>query len=233
MNTIDTMIDQDALLLAESQLFGYLPLENRRTVARLCTRRRIAAHQVVFFQGEPGREMFIVASGQLKVSVTSAEGKELSFFIFHKNDIFGELALLDGESRSATVTSIGPCELLVLHQHDFKRLLEQHPSIGLQLLSLLAGRIRATTSLYESSVFVEIPGRLAHKLLELAEQHGVESDAGILIDLKLSQYDLGTLISASRESVNKLLKSWEKQGIIKIGKGKIILTDLPVLEALM
>ena len=227
-----SIIDQDAALLAESQLFGNLPLENRRKVAQLCKRRRLPGHQVVFFQGEPGREMFLVISGQLKVSVTSDEGKELSFFIFDKNDIFGELALLDGERRSATVTTIGPCELLVLHQRDFTRLMTEHQSIGLQLLSLLAGRIRATTSMYESSVFVEIPGRLAKKLLELGEKHGVETDAGLLIDLKLSQYDLGTLISASRESVNKLLKTWESQGLVEVQSGKVTLANLPVLEAL-
>ena len=130
------------------------------------------------------------------------------------------------------MTAIEPCELLVLHHNDFKQLLSQHQLIGLKLLSLLAGRIRATTLLYESTVFIEIPGRLASKLLELGEEYGAEFEDGIEIDLKLSQYELGTLINASRESVNKQLKTWEKQGIIKMRHGKIFLLDLPVLEAL-
>lgn len=226
------MIDHDADLLAESRLFGNLPLADRREIARLCTRKKYRSRDVVFFQGGLGHEMYIVVSGQLKVSVTSEEGKELSIFIFHKNDIFGELALLDGERRSATVTTIGPCELLVLHHRDFKHLMKQHQSIGLQLLSILAGRIRATTALYESSVFIEIPGRLAGKLLDLGAEDGTPSDDGILINLKLSQYEIGTMINASRESVNKLLKSWESQGIIRNQGGKILLVDLPVLEAL-
>jgi CRP-like cAMP-binding protein len=226
------MIDHDASLLAESELFRDLPPADRLRIVQRCTRKRFDGRQVVFRQGEPGREMFIVISGRLKASVTSEDGKELSFFIFHENDIFGELALLDGERRSATVTAIGPCQLLVLHHADFQQLLKQHQIIGLRLLSLLAGRVRATTSLYESSVFVEIPGRLASKLLELGEEYGVESDDGVLIDLKLSQYELGTLINASRESVNKQLKTWEGQGIIQSNHGKIVLTDIPVLEAL-
>ena len=86
--------------------------------------------------------------------------------------------------------------------------------------------------MYESSVFVEIPGRLARILLELGDKHGEETDAGLLIDLKLSQYDLGTLIGASRESVNKLLKTWEGQVIVEVQSGKVTLTNLPVLEAL-
>ncbi len=225
------MIDHDASLLAQSQLFGDLLLEDRERIVQLCTRKCFAAKQVIFYQGEPGREMYVVVSGRLKVSVTSEEGKELSFFIFHENDIFGELALLDGERRSATVTAIGPCELLVLHHNDFKQLLKQHQLIGLKLLSLLAGRVRATTSLYENSAFIEIPGRLAGKLLELGEENGTESDGGIQIDLKLSQYELGTLINATRESVNKQLKTWEGQGIIEMRRGKIFLADLPVLEA--
>lgn len=226
------MIDHDANLLAESPLFRFLPLADRTRIARLCTRRKYRAREVIFHQGELGREMYIVASGQLKVSVISEEGKELSFFIFHENDIFGELALLDGERRSANVSAIGPCELLVLHHNDFKTLMKQHQSIGLQLLSILAGRIRATTALYESSAFVEIPGRLARKLVDLGEEDGTQTDDGILINLKLSQYELGTMINASRESVNKLLKTWEGQGIIRIQGGKILLRDLPVLEAL-
>lgn len=227
------MIDHDASLLAQSQLFGVLPLADRKRIVQLCTRKRFAAKQVVFHQGEPGREMFIVVAGRLKVSVTSEDGKELSFFIFRESDIFGELALLDGERRSATVTAIGPCELLLLHHNDFKRLLSEHRIIGLKLLSLLAGRVRATTSIYESSVFLEIPGRLASKLLELGEEYGVESADGVRIDLKLSQYELGTLINASRESVNKQLKTWENQGIIQLRRGKITLTDVTVLEALV
>ena len=130
------------------------------------------------------------------------------------------------------MTAIGPCELLVLHHNDFKQLLNQHQRIGLKLLSLLAGRVRATTSLYESSAFIEIPGRLASKLLELGEEYGTESDDGIQIELKLSQYELGTLINASRESVNKQLKTWESQGIIELRRGKIFLADISVLEAM-
>jgi CRP/FNR family cyclic AMP-dependent transcriptional regulator len=226
------MIDHDANLLAESELFGYLPAADRQRIILLCTRKRVAARQVVFHQGEHGREMYIVASGKLKISVTSEEGKELAFFILHKNDIFGELALLDGERRSATVTAIGSCELLVLHHRDFQRLLKEHVSIGLKLLSILAGRVRATTALYESSVFVEIPGRLAACLLELADEFGQEVGGGTLIDLRLSQYELGTLINASRESVNKQLKAWESQAIIVLRQGKILLAEMEVLEAL-
>lgn len=227
------MINHDASLLADSEVFGRLSQADRQQIIQHCTPRRVAAKQIVFNQGDPGREMFIVVSGELKVSVTSEDGKELSFFIFHANDIFGELALLDGERRSATVTAIGVCELLALHHHDFKQLLNKYPLMGLQLLSVLAGRVRATSLLYESSVFIEIPGRLAGKLLELAEEYGTETDAGTEIDLKLSQYELGTLVNASRESVNKQLKLWEGQKIIEMRQGKIFLKNLPVLEALL
>ena len=227
------MINHDASILADSELFGSLWPEERLRIVQLCTSRRLAARKVIFHQGEPGREMFIVVSGRLKVSVTSEDGKELTFFIFHENDVFGELAMLDGERRSATVTAVGPCELLVLHHKDFQQLLKQNQLIGLKMLSLLAGRVRATTLLYESSAFIEIPGRLASKLLELSGEYGIESEDGVQIDLKLSQYELGTLINASRESVNKQLKTWESQGIIQIRHGKIFLADINVLEALV
>lgn len=225
------MIDHDASLLARSDLFAELDERHRLNIVRQCRRRKLPARQVVFHEGEPGREMYIVLAGRLKVSVTSEEGKELSFFILHPGDIFGELALLDGERRSATVTAIEPCELLVLHHRDFQRLLKEHQVIGLKLLSILAGRVRATTSLYESSVFIEIPGRLAGKLLELAEEHGKEEDGGIKIDLKLSQYELGTLINATRESVNKQLTEWKRQGIIEMRQGKVFIAEPEVMES--
>lgn len=227
------MIDHDASLLAGSELFGALSEQDRARIVGVCSHKRLAARQVVFHQGEPGREMYIVLSGKLKVSVTSEEGKELSFFIFASGDVFGELALLDGERRSATVTAIGACELLVLHLDDFKALLREHEVIGPRLMAILAGRVRATTALYESSVFIEIPGRLAARLLQLAAEHGVDSGEGLLIDLKLSQYELGTLINASRESVNKQLRAWEEQGIIGLRKGRILLAEPQVLEALV
>jgi len=226
------MIDHDASLLARSQLFGELSAADRQRILGLCSRKRVFAKQVVFHQGTPGREMYIVASGKLKVSVTSQEGKELSFFILNEGDIFGELALLDGERRSATVTAIGPCDLLVLHHDDFKALLREHQLIGLRLLSILAGRVRATTALYESSVFIEIPGRLAARIMELADEYGIESDQGVLIDLRLSQYELGTLINASRESVNKQLRLWESKGIIQMRNGRIWIAEPEVLAAL-
>ena len=227
------MIDHDASLLANSELFGELPESHRQKVVDLCTRRKVAARKVVFHQGEVGREMFIVVSGMLKVSVTSEDGKELSFFILHANDIFGELALLDGERRSATVTAIVPCELLVLHHRNFQHLIKDHQTIGLKMLSVLAGRVRATTTLYESSVFIEIPWRLAGKLLELADEHGTQTDDGIQIELKLSQYELGTLINATRESVNKQLNTWQKQGLIEMRRGRIFIARPEVLEALL
>lgn len=228
-----TMIEQEVALLARCELFGELPLADRQRVAGLCHRRKFPARQVIFYQGDPGRDMYIVASGRLKASVVSEEGKELSFFILRESDIFGELALLDGETRSATVTTIGPCELLVLRQRDFQALLKDQHRIGLKLLSMLAGKVRATTSLYESSVFVEIPGRLAGKLLEMAEEHGSKTEAGTLIDLKLSQYDLGTLINASRESVNKQLKSWENDGVIRLQGGRILIVEPEALQLLL
>lgn len=227
------MIDQDPALLAGSELFGGLPPQQRARVLERCTRLDVPARQAVFHQGEPGREMYIVVSGRLKVSVVSEEGKELSFFILKPGDNFGELALLDGERRSATITAIEPCELLVLHHRDFRDLLQQHQAIGLRLLSILAGRVRATTELYGNSVFIEIPGRLAALLLELAGEHGQQRNDGLLIDMKLSQYELGTLINASRESVNKQLKAWQGQGLVDLVDGKLLIPEPHLLESLV
>lgn len=227
------MIDHEQKLLAGSELFAGLPPNDKKQVLALCSAVSVPSKEAVFHQGDYGREMYIIAGGRLKISVVSADGKELSFFILKKGDIFGELALLDGERRSATVTAIEPCKLLVLHHRDFRGLLEKHHQIGLRLLSILAGRVRATTGLYENSVFIEIPGRLAACLLDLAHEHGVDTGDGLRLDLKLSQYELGTLVNASRESVNKQLKAWQSQGVIRFVDGRLLIPEPHILESLV
>ena len=137
--------------------------------------------------------------------------------------------MIDGRKRSATVTSIEESELLALTYTNYQKLLQLHPHTATQflthMLSTLANRLRATDELYQDSVFLDVSARLAKFLLNTSIEADELDQGQRLIDFHLSQYELGTLINASRESVNKQLRDWESLGIVKINKGKIILLD--------
>ena len=205
--------------------FSGLPEIDRKNILDLCSQRSVSARTDIVNQGSGGRDMFIVISGSLKVSVLSDEGKEISFVILRQGDYFGELSLIDGRRRSATVTTIEKSELLVLGHSAYQQLLQRQPHTAIQLLTqmllTLANRLRATDELYQDSVFLDVSARLAKFLLG-ASNKAVDEDSGQRqVDIRLSQYELGTLVNASRESVNKQLRDWEAQGIVGVHKGWI------------
>ena len=199
-----------------------------------CNRRSVTSKSVIVSQGGHGRDMFIVESGSLKVSALSDEGKEISFGVLRTGDYFGELSLIDGRLRSATVTAIETSELLVLGHSDYQGLMRDHPHTATQfltqLLIMLANRVRATDELYQDSVFLDVSARLAKFLLGASEAVLGAGSEQRFVDVRLSQYELGTLVNASRESVNKQLRDWESQGIVMVNKGKITLKQPEILE---
>lgn len=190
---------------------------------------RAKRKQVIVNQGGIDRDMYIVEAGRLRISTVSEEGKEVGFGVLEAGDTFGEMAMLDGEARSATVTAIEDCELLKLGAGEFKALMLDQPPLAFNLLVILAQRLRHTTRLYQNTVFLDVPARLAQFLLEFSHASGADRDAPEL-DFSLSQYELGTLVNASRESVNKQLREWEQNGIIQNRRGRIRLLDVESLR---
>lgn len=215
-------------------LFSELSEPDQKNILDRCKRRSVGPRTVIVSQGASGRDMFIVVSGSLRVSVLSDEGKEVSFVVLRKDDYFGELSMIDGRRRSATVTSIENSELLVLGHSEYQQLLQQHPQTATRLLtrmlSTLANRLRATDELYQDSVFLDVAARLAKFLLNTSIEDSVSGHGQRLMDIQLSQYELGTLVNASRESVNKQLRDWESQGIVEVHKGKITLLNTALLQ---
>lgn len=202
---------------------------DRKIIFDQCTKLTVKPRTVIVSQGSEGRNMFIVLSGSLKVSVLSEEGKEISFVVLRQGDYFGELSMIDGRRRSATVTAIERADLLVLGHSEYQRLLQEYPHTATEFLTrmllTLANRIRATDELYQDSVFLDVSSRLAKFLLKASVEDNDAGHGQRRMDVRLSQYELGTLVNASRESVNKQLRDWEEQGIIDVKKGKISLLN--------
>ena len=172
----------------------------------------------------------LVLRGRVKISIVSDEGKELIFGIVLPGECFGEIALLDGQPRSADATAIGESALFTLLRQDFIPFLERHPQVATGLLAVLCARLRGTSEFIERLAFQNTPARLARLLVKLAASHGATTPTGIRIAHKLSQQDIGNLIATSRESVNKQLRLWRTEGLLTVEHGYITLLQPAVLN---
>ena len=168
----------------------------------------------------------------LKALTTSDEGDDVVFSILGEGEVFGEVALLGRPQRTATVTAITACELLVIDRRDFLQFLRTHPEAAIELLAVLAERLKRVSELVEDTLFLNLPVRLAKKLVHLARSYGERVDDGIKIDLKLSQEEWGDLVGATRESINKLLREWNETGLITLEHGYVVIHRPRELERL-
>jgi CRP/FNR family transcriptional regulator, cyclic AMP receptor protein len=219
-------------LLSRSLLFHQLPVPDLDRLVLFAKTKRVAAREVIFHKADPGRQLSAIVTGRVKLSTVSEQGKEMVFGILGPGEFFGEISLLDGEARTATVTAIEPTELLIIERRDFIAFLERHPAVAIRLLGTLALRLRLTNELFEDTIFRNLSARLAKRLLILSESCGEKTSQGTRIRLKLSQQEIGNMISASRESVNKQMRGWEEEGMIKFENGYVTITQLDKLEDL-
>jgi CRP-like cAMP-binding protein len=219
-------------VLARSSVFSGLDARQLDALAAMAVRVRYGPRQEVLQKGDPALQIYVILSGRLKAITAGGEGKQAALSIMGPGEVFGEVAVLDGEPRSATITALEPCELLLLQRNDFFHFLERNPSAAIELLKVLARRLRRLSERFEDSAFLEIGPRLAKQLCLLAERYGRREADGVLIDLKLSQQELGDLVGATRESVNKQLRAWVAEGLVERRRGCLVVHDLGALRAL-
>lgn len=225
------MASELASLLARSWIFSDLTAKEIDALTGIARMRAARPKQSVVRKGEAGGQIFAVLRGRLKV-ITPGIGRDAAFRLLGPGDLFGEIAAFDGADRSATVTAIEPCQLAVIEHEEFKAFLERHPAVGPKLLAVLARRIRQLSERVEDRAFLDAPARLAKCLLGLAEQYGKPKPEGTVCDVRLSQQELGDLVDATRESVNKVLRSWKTDGVVTHEADRIVFHDLPALKTL-
>jgi CRP-like cAMP-binding protein len=220
-------------LLAGTSIFSGLERRDLDTLLGLCVRQRFVGRQIVLRKGDPALQLFVIARGRLKAVTPGGAGREAALSIMGPGEVFGEVALFDGEPRSATITALEPGELLCLPRNDFLRFLERSPTVAVRLLEVLARRLRRLSERVEDGAFLELPARLAKLLCRLAERHGTAVGAGAVhIGIKLSQQELGDLVGASRETVNKQLRAWARRGLVERRAGYLVIRDLAAMRAL-
>ena len=218
-------------ILRKTPLFSGLGESELASVAALAQRKRCEAREHVVLQSDPATELFVIVYGHLKVVSAGAEGRDTALNLMGPGEVIGEVPLFDGGPRSATVIALEPCELLVIRREPFLRLIESQPKIAMELLRVLARRLRRLTERSEDIAFLRVGERLAKKLVSLASEYGQSRpDGSVRISVKLSQQEIGDLVNATRESANKHIKAWEDEEILAQEGGHIIIRDLPRLR---
>jgi len=225
METKDrSALDDARRLLAQCSLFGGLTPDERNGLVSRAHLRRFESGETIFLMDSPGDAMMAILEGHVRISVPSPEGKEIVLAILHPREVFGEIALLDGKGRTADARAMSRCSIAVLDRRDVLSFFERQPNAWPKLVEVLCDRLRRTDQHLAEMALLEIPLRLAKTLLRLlAEDTGGERIA-------LSQRELGNIVGASRESVNKCLNEWQRRGIVTIEDNFITIANRKVLE---
>ncbi len=218
-------------VLAANELFGAL---SERELDQLLAHAHTVSYPagaVIFQKHDPGHSLMAVLRGRVKISNVSLDGREAVHALMDPGEVFGEIALLDGKDRTADATALEPSELLVLQRRDFVPFLEHNPRVAVRLIEVLCARLRRTTTMVEDSAFLTMAPRVARVLLRLAEEYGRTQDGAVRIDLRLSQRELGGLVGLARENVNRQLRAWREEGLIRVDHGYIVIEDMEGLRA--
>lgn len=217
-------------ILCSNPFFQNLDSDELDKLLAYTRTKQFKKNETIFSKGQEGGQLYAVISGTVKINSLSLEGKEITLRLLEQGSFFGEMALFENAFRSASAIMHSTGELLIIEQKEFKHFIEQTPKIAYKMIVALCNRLRDTTELLEDTLFLNLPVRLAKRLLRMSELHGKQNAQGLLIDFKVSQTELGNFVHSSRESVNKLLREWKQTGIIEFNNGYITIIDIEALE---
>jgi CRP-like cAMP-binding protein len=213
-----------AVILKMNPMFADLGAEVLQRLSNLCHTQHLSAGEMLFQKGDPGDALFGVRRGQIRIETGATDGSRLTLNFMGPGDLFGEIAVLDGQERTADATAAEATELFVLRREEFLHFLEREPKVAINIIQLLCQRIRWQSERMEEAVLQPLPIRLARRLCALAEDFGSE--------VHISQEQLGIFVGAARESVNRQLQAWRKDGILDLQRGRILLQNMTRLNAI-
>ncbi len=217
-------------LLGRVPAFSALGTDDLRRVAEVAVPRTFAADEIVFREGDLSDTCYIVRLGHARAVREHPDGRSITLATFGPGDIFGELAMFDDESRSATVETLEPTQVIAILGGDMRRLLAEHPDIAVKLLAALGRRLRETNERLARQSFQTVQSRVASVLAQLvdaARSEGADADDVLITS---TQADLAQLAGSSRESASRFLAVLERAGIISQGRGKLVVHDAAALE---
>ncbi len=211
-------------VLARAGLFQGVDAADAEALAGSFELVDIPRGTVLFTEGEMGDSLYIVLSGKIKLGRRSSDGRENLVAVMGPSDQFGELSLFDPGPRTATAVAVTDTRVAVLPKNALVQWISQRPEIGLQLVRVIARRLRRTNTMLADLIFVDVPGRVAKQLLQLAQRFGSVEGGQLRVTHDLTQEELAQLVGASRETVNKALADFASRGWLRLeGKSVLIL----------
>lgn len=222
--------EETITLLQRVPLFSTLSPQELESVAVVAVPRVFAAGEVVFKEGDDGTTCYVVRTGRARALREHPDGRTITLAHFGPGDIFGELAMFDGERRSATVETIEPTEAIAILSGDMHRLLREHPDISIKLIAALGGRLRQTNERLARQSFQTVQSRVAAVLSQLVSTARDEGATDADVVITATQAELAQLAGSSRESASRFLATLERAGIISQGRGRLTVHDPPALR---
>jgi CRP-like cAMP-binding protein len=207
-------------------IFSELSDEDITSLARLALRKRYPKDTVVFFENEEGDFFFTILEGRIKVTILGDDGREVILSVLGPGDFFGEMALLDNEPRSATAIAVEESELLSLHRNDFQTVLNDNKSITSALIRVLSARLRRANHQISTLALLDVYGRVARVIVDMAREEGKRLRDGRIAFRRATHQEIANRIGTTRETVTRMLKDLERQGLIHVeGKEIVVQPD--------
>jgi CRP/FNR family transcriptional regulator, cyclic AMP receptor protein len=233
VDVVSRMATEDARrLLGACFLFRELGAEERNALFALVQIRAYSAGESIFDMGSAGDNMMAVLSGSVRISVPSPGGKEIVLAMLQPGEVFGEIAVLDGKERTADASAMATCHLAILERRYVLAFFNRNPEIWPKLVDVLCSRLRNGDRHIAELALLQVPTRLAKALLRLASVEWGTTNGHQLLQVHLSQRELGNICGAGRESINKCLGLWQRRGIVQMEEGLIMLANRTALEEL-
>jgi CRP/FNR family transcriptional regulator, cyclic AMP receptor protein len=222
--------DSVAAALHQTAIFGELHDSALRELAQVCLQRNYRSRQYLWYQGDPGDYLVVIVQGLVKVTVTSPHGDEMLLVTVGPSEVVGELSVIDGGARSASVVALRPTTGIIIGRAPLIALMQRSPELLDVLLRSMGALVRRLTETATDLVFLDLAARVAKLLLREAEGRSREQRQGALVDLGLTQTELAQMVGASRPAVNRVLQSLAARGSISIEGHKIIINDPTALR---
>ena len=211
--------------LKKLELFNGLTKEELQEIKAIMQEKNFAKNEMIFMEGAEANNFYIILTGLVKVFKTDEQGREKTLSLLGNKDFFGEMALLDNNSRSASVQAIDESKLFKISREKFKRLVTEYPEISLKIIATLSQRLRNSNQQIQNLTFKKVKGRLLDSLKQLADKYGVEQENGILINKKITHQELANLVGTTRATITKLLGELAEENKLEMKDRYLILKN--------
>jgi CRP-like cAMP-binding protein len=218
-------MSEDLSFLHNVPIFADLGEAELSKIGKLGVRKKYKKGNIVVLEQEMGAALFVIVSGKVKIVRTDEDGREVIFSIFGPGEFFGEMSLLDGLARSASVVALTKAELFMIHRRDFLKLLQEHPQVAISLLGELTLRLRKADTQIKSLSLKDAAGRVANVILMLADDIGVFRKGKVEIDELPLQQDMANMAGTSRETVSRMIHQFVREGHMQLEGNKLTLND--------